>query len=81
MSEWPSPSSAEDAAVGSPQALTPIVVEQALADLNSIMLSIAQQFPENKGIGADVQPLALPRQPNTVSGSIGPGEHEVISSN
>jgi putative ABC transport system permease protein len=31
--------------------------EQALADLNSIMLSIAQQFPENKGIGADVQPL------------------------
>jgi putative ABC transport system permease protein len=31
--------------------------EQALADLNSIMLAIAQQFPENKGIGADVQPL------------------------
>lgn len=31
--------------------------EQAFADLNSIMLAIAQQFPENKGIGADVQPL------------------------
>src|SRR5205807_3776105 len=31
--------------------------KQALADLNSIMLAIAQQFPENKGIGADVQPL------------------------
>jgi putative ABC transport system permease protein len=31
--------------------------EQASADLNSIMLAIAQQFPENKGIGADVQPL------------------------
>ena len=28
-----------------------------MADLNSIMLSLAQQFPENKGIGADVQPL------------------------
>ena len=26
-----------------------------------------------------VQPLAHPRQPHTVSGSIGPGEHEVIS--
>jgi uncharacterized protein len=26
-----------------------------------------------------VHPLGLPRQPNTVSGSIGPGEHEVIS--
>src|SRR5437763_1962092 len=31
--------------------------EQALADLNAIMLAVAQQFPENKGIGADVQPL------------------------
>lgn len=34
-----------------------ITREQALADLNSIMLAIAQQFPQNKGIGADVQPL------------------------
>lgn len=31
--------------------------QQARADLNSIMLSISQQFPENKGIGADLQPL------------------------
>ena len=31
--------------------------DQAFADLNSLMLAIAQQFPENKGIGADVQPL------------------------
>jgi predicted permease len=30
---------------------------QARADLDAIMLSIAQQFPENKGIGADVQSL------------------------
>jgi predicted nucleic acid-binding protein len=26
-----------------------------------------------------IRPLTLPRQPHTVSGSIGPGEHEVIS--
>jgi putative ABC transport system permease protein len=31
--------------------------EQARLDLNGIMTSIAQQFPENKGIGAGVQPL------------------------
>src|SRR5216683_7476963 len=31
--------------------------EQALADLNSLMLGIAQQFPENKGIGAALKPL------------------------
>ena len=30
---------------------------QAIADLNSIMLDVAQKFPEDKGIGADVQPL------------------------
>jgi putative ABC transport system permease protein len=41
--------------------------EQALADLNSIMLSIAQQFPENKGIGADVQPLQ-----ETIVGNVRP---------
>jgi putative ABC transport system permease protein len=41
--------------------------EQALADLNSIMLSIAQQFPENKGIGADVQPLR-----ETIVGNVRP---------
>jgi predicted permease len=35
-----------------------VTPEQAYADLNSIMLSIAQQFPENKGIGADLQPLS-----------------------
>lgn len=34
-----------------------ITREQALADLSSVMLAVAQQFPENKGIGADVQPL------------------------
>jgi predicted nucleic acid-binding protein len=27
----------------------------------------------------EVKPLRLPRQPDTVSGAIGPGEHEVIS--
>jgi predicted permease len=31
--------------------------EQARQDLNGIMTSIAQQFPENKGIGAGLQPL------------------------
>lgn len=31
--------------------------EQARLDLNGIMTIIAQQFPENKGIGAGVQPL------------------------
>lgn len=34
-----------------------ITEQQARADLNSIMLNIAQQFPENKGIGADLRPL------------------------
>jgi putative ABC transport system permease protein len=34
-----------------------ITQQQARADLDSLMLSIAQQFPENKGIGADLQPL------------------------
>src|SRR5205807_7192070 len=41
--------------------------KQALADLNAIMLAIAQQFPENKGIGADVQPLR-----ETIVGNIRP---------
>jgi putative ABC transport system permease protein len=31
--------------------------QQAFADLNSIMRGIAERFPENKGIGADLQPL------------------------
>src|SRR5262249_33667497 len=31
--------------------------EQAKSDLNAIMLAIAQQFPENKGIGADLKPM------------------------
>ena len=31
--------------------------QQAYADLNAIMLNIAQKFPENKGIGADLKPL------------------------
>ena len=31
--------------------------QQAQADLDSVMLGIAQQFPENKGIVADVQPM------------------------
>jgi predicted permease len=31
--------------------------EQARLDLNAIMTSIAQQFPENKGIGVGVRPL------------------------
>jgi predicted permease len=34
-----------------------VVPQQAQFDLNSIMASIAQQFPENKGIGVDLQPL------------------------
>ncbi len=34
-----------------------VTQQQARADLNAIMLSIAQQFPENKGIGADLDPL------------------------
>src|SRR5205085_2083479 len=41
--------------------------DQALTDLNAIMLAIAQQFPENKGIGADVQPLR-----ETIVGNIRP---------
>ena len=40
--------------------------EQALSDLNSIMLAIAQKFPENKGIGADVRPLS-----ETIVGNVG----------
>jgi len=31
--------------------------QQANSDLNSIMLAIARQFPENKGIGAGLKPL------------------------
>jgi putative ABC transport system permease protein len=31
--------------------------QQAQADLNAIMLGIAQQFPENQGIGAAVKPM------------------------
>ncbi len=31
--------------------------QQVYSDLNSIMLGIAQQFPENKGVGADLEPL------------------------
>jgi putative ABC transport system permease protein len=34
-----------------------ITRQQVFADLNSIMLSIAQQFPENKGIGAGLKTL------------------------
>lgn len=34
-----------------------VTQQQAYSDLNAIMLSIAQQSPENKGIGADLQPL------------------------
>lgn len=34
-----------------------ITQQQAYADLNAIMLDIATQFPENKGIGADLQSL------------------------
>jgi putative ABC transport system permease protein len=34
-----------------------VTQQQASADLNGIMLGIAQQFPENKGIGADVLPM------------------------
>jgi predicted permease len=34
-----------------------VTEQQARADLNSIMLGIARQFPENRGIGADLQPL------------------------
>lgn len=41
--------------------------EQALTDLNSIMLGIAEKFPENKGIGADVQPLQ-----ETIVGNVRP---------
>jgi putative ABC transport system permease protein len=44
-----------------------VTKQQALADLNSIMLAIAQQFPENKGIGADVQPLQ-----ETIVGNVRP---------
>jgi putative ABC transport system permease protein len=36
---------------------THVTRQQSITDLNAIMLAIAQQFPENKGIGADVQPL------------------------
>jgi putative ABC transport system permease protein len=31
--------------------------QQAFADLNGVMAGIAREFPENKGIGADLQPL------------------------
>jgi putative ABC transport system permease protein len=34
-----------------------VTPSQADADLNGIMAGIAQQFPENKGIGADLRPL------------------------
>jgi len=34
-----------------------VTQQQANSDLNSIMLAIAQQFPENKGIGAGLKPL------------------------
>ncbi len=34
-----------------------VTQQQAQADLNAIMLAVAEQFPENKGIGADVQPM------------------------
>jgi predicted permease len=34
-----------------------VAQQQARADLNAIMLAVAEQFPENKGIGADVQPM------------------------
>jgi predicted permease len=34
-----------------------VTPQQVFSDLNSIMLSIAQQFPENKGIGAALKPL------------------------
>ncbi|HEY6253191.1 MAG TPA: ABC transporter permease [Candidatus Angelobacter sp.] len=34
-----------------------VTKQQAYSDLNAIMLSIAQQFPENKGISADLKPL------------------------
>jgi putative ABC transport system permease protein len=34
-----------------------VTQQQVFADLNAIMLGIAQQFPENKGIGAALKPL------------------------
>ncbi|MGE5324508.1 MAG: ADOP family duplicated permease, partial [Actinomycetota bacterium] len=34
-----------------------VTQQQALADLNAVMLGIAQRFPENKGIGANLKPL------------------------
>jgi len=34
-----------------------VTPQQMFSDLNAIMLSIAQQFPENKGIGAALKPL------------------------
>jgi len=34
-----------------------VTPHQMFSDLNAIMLSIAQQFPENKGIGAALKPL------------------------
>src|SRR5215510_3254021 len=34
-----------------------VTQQQAYSDLNAVMLNIAQQFPENKGIGADLKPL------------------------
>jgi putative ABC transport system permease protein len=34
-----------------------VAPQQAQLDLNSIMASIAHRFPENKGIGVDLQPL------------------------
>ncbi len=34
-----------------------VTQQQVYSDLNSIMLGIVQQFPENKGVGADLEPL------------------------
>jgi len=34
-----------------------VTQQQAYSDLNAVMLSIAQEFPENKGVGADLRPL------------------------
>jgi predicted nucleic acid-binding protein len=44
----------------------------------TVAREVAPTIPELPG-WLLVQPLAHPRQPRTVSGSIGPGEHEVIS--
>ncbi len=34
-----------------------VTQQQVYSELNSIMLGIVQQFPENKGVGADLEPL------------------------